>query len=138
VQQHIADGHRFRIWILDKMWTPSGGTYSSGDPYTNFRINYADSDPTRYGDNARQSEVVELGHGLTIDDSALRSSHFVSWDAPGSVKRYGEDSYKDIRIGPNGALVQSLNPVIAIKQMDSDEFRQVEVIRCTGRLVPMN
>lgn len=134
--QDRMDRHPFRIWILDVYWTPSGGTYSGYGPYTNFQINYANSRIKDYGDNARQSEIVWLSGGLTLDDTVGVSRNFVSWDAPRSVRNYGEDRYKDIRIGPNGALVQSQDPVIAIRRIDSGEVRKVEVVRCTGRLIP--
>jgi hypothetical protein len=48
------------------------------------------------------------------------------------------DNHKDIRIGPNGALVQSVNPILCIRQTRDREYRQVEVIRCTGRVVPVH
>jgi len=86
-----------------------------------------------YGDNARQSEIVELGHGMTID--LAKSRNFVSWDHPDSVECYGYDKYPDIRIGTNGALVQTSDPVICLKQIGQEERRGVKVVRCTGRLV---
>jgi hypothetical protein len=49
---------------------------------------------------------------------------------------YGFDNYKDIRIATNGALVQTQDPVICLRQIRSDQFRKMAVIRCTGRLVP--
>jgi hypothetical protein len=136
VRDQMGGGYTFRDWILEQIWTPSGGTYDivSG-VYTNFQIDYANSKPELYGDNARQSEVVELGSGLTIDDSPAGSPHFVNWDSQTSVAMYGWDTHKDIRIGPNGALVQSQDPVICIRQTRGGEYRKVEVIRCTGRLV---
>jgi len=137
-QEQITSGYVFQTWILNKIWTPSGGTCTSaGGHYTNFKIDYAKSKPHMYGDNARQSEVVELGSGLTVDDSPGMSPNFVSWDHPTSVTKYGEDLYKDIRIGPNGALIQTRDATICIKQIRAEERRQVQVIRCTGRLIPV-
>jgi len=137
VQNHINNHYAFETWILSKIWIPSGGTYgSSGNTYTNFQINYARSKPDQYGDNARQSEVVKLPSGLTVDDGPSVSPHFMNWDSKASVVKYGEDDHKDIRIGPNGALIQSYDPVICIRQIGGSEYRQVEVVRCTGRLVP--
>jgi hypothetical protein len=137
LQVYYPSKYGFQDQILTPIWAASGGTYSSlptPPPYWgNFQINYANSRPDKYGDNARQSEVVNLGTGMTIDES--RSPNFVSWDAPGSVDNYGEDTHKDIRIGPNGALVQTKDPVICIRRIDGGEFRRVTVVRCTGRLL---
>jgi len=136
VQSQMGGGYTFRDWILEKIWTPSGGTYGyASGQYTNFQIDYANSKPEEYGDNARQSEVVALGYGLTVDDSPVMSPHFTNWDSRASVTTYGEDDHKDVRIGPNGALLQSQDPVICIRQTHAGEYRKVEVIRCTGRLV---
>ena len=71
---------------------------------------------------------------MTIDPS--KSPNFVSWDDPDSVECYGYDEYRDIRIGTNGALVQTRDPVICLRQIGQDERKAVKVVRCTGRLVP--
>jgi hypothetical protein len=139
LQEQIG-GYTFRDYILSPIWSPSGGTYQA-DPArnsynTNFQINYANSKPQQYGDNARQSEVVELARGLTIDPAPGVSPNFLNWDVATAQRLYGVDNRKDIRIGPNGALVQSINPVICIRQIAGGEYRQFEVIRCTGRMVP--
>jgi hypothetical protein len=136
LRDQMGGSHSFRIGILERYWLPSGGTYQVVDGvYTNFQIDYANSQPEMYGDNARQSEAVDLGYGLTIDDSPIRSPNFVNWDAQSSVLKYGCDARKDIRIGPNGALVQTKDPVLCIRQRLGVESRQVQVVRCTGRLV---
>jgi len=139
LQEQIG-GYTFRDYILSPIWAPSGGTWQA-DPArnsynTNFQIDYANSRPDRYGDNARQSEVVELAHGLTIDPASGVSPNFLNWDAPTPLRLYGVDDHRDIRIGPNGALVQSMNPVICIRQIAGSEYRRFEVIRCTGRVLP--
>jgi len=90
--------------------------------------------PDQYGDNARQSEDVVLRSGITVDLAASR--YFFSWDSPNSVECYGGDLYPDIRIGTNGALVQTLDPVICLKETRGGERRAVTVVRCTGRVVP--
>ena len=95
-----------------------------------------------YADNTRQREIVRLGRRVTIDLTKCR--HFVSWDAPDSVVCYGGDAYgdelqgenRDIRIGTNGALVQTREPLICLKLMDREEYRALKVVRCTGRVVP--
>ena len=87
-----------------------------------------------YGDNARQSEWVPLGHQMTID--LARSRYFMSWDHPDSVECYGGDLYPDIRIGTNGALVQTVDPVICLMDRDAEERRAVTAVRCTGRVIP--
>jgi len=92
------------------------------------------TDPLKYGDNSKQSEWVPLGHQMTIDLAKCR--YFMSWDDPDSVEAYGGDEYPDIRIGPNGALVQTVDPVICLKDRDAEERRAVTAVRCTGRLVP--
>jgi|GEM_PF-3463236 len=111
-------------------WQPIYDCY-----YYDFQL-VNDPSVASYGDNARQSEIVKLGHGMTIDPSSSASPNFVSWDHPNAVECYGGDKYKDIRIGPNGALVQTQDPTICIQQIDTDEKRKVKVVRCTGRLVP--
>jgi len=142
LQVHYPSYHGFRDQILTPIWSVSGGTYDSLTKpdgtryYGNFRIDYSKSRPDRYGDNARQSETVRLGYGLTIDDRAGASPDFVNWDDSSCVTRnYGGDLHKDIRIGPNGALVQTKDPVITIRQIRGEECRRVRAVRCTGRLV---
>jgi hypothetical protein len=116
-------------------WWAAGGTYSGSAPNYTFTLNPQDARPEFFGHAAHQSEVVELGYGLTIDDSPTRSPNFVNWNGQTSVTMYGWDTYKDIRIGPNGALVQTKDPVLCIRQKLGVESRQVQVVRCTGRLV---
>ena len=95
-------------------------------------------------DNVRQSEVVPLPHGITVD--ARRCKWFYNWDDVDSVEAYGGDgeievdgrSFKadrDIRLGPNGALVQTQDPVICFATENLDDRRAVKVVRCTGRLI---
>jgi prepilin-type N-terminal cleavage/methylation domain-containing protein len=136
LQSRMGSRHTFRIWILEKIWTPSGGTYSSdGGVYVNFQIDYANSRPEKYGDNARQSETVILGGSLTIDTDSGHCENFVNWDAPGSVDHYGEDDTRDIRISPNGCLLQARAPVLCIREKRSEDRMRVEVNRITGRVV---
>ena len=101
--------------------------------YYNITYDPTGGSVSSYGDNARQSKVVPLGPNMTIDPA--KSPNFVSWDAPNSVECYGHDDYRDIRIGTNGALVQTLEPVICLKQRDQEQRKAVTVVRCTGRLV---
>jgi Tfp pilus assembly protein FimT len=97
------------------------------------------SDPTLFGDNAVQSETVKLAGRMTIDDSPLMSPNFTNWDGPPPyVVCYGDDQNKDIRIAPNGALVQTRDPVICIKDLDRGESGQLQAIRCTGRLISVD
>jgi prepilin-type N-terminal cleavage/methylation domain-containing protein len=107
---------------------PSYQTY-----YYNFKLTskpYAES----YGDNARQTDCVSLGPRMTIDLS--RSTNFVNWDGKTSVEYYGWDNTYDIRIGPHGALVQTKDPVICLKHIDTGEVKKVKIVRCTGRVAP--
>jgi len=87
-----------------------------------------------YGDNARQGHVVPIGPNMTIDLS--QSPNFISWDHPNSVECYGGDTYPDIRLGTNGALVQTHEPTICLKHTHRDDSRRFSVVRCTGRLIP--
>jgi len=134
-----ADEHAYpgsSIQGLVNLWTASGGTCDwQNGYYVNFRINQSNTVDYRYGDNARQSEIVDLATGLTVDNDPVNSPNFINWDAPRSVKWAGGDTHPDIRIGPSGSLVQTLDPVICIKRIDGEERRRVRVIRCTGRLV---
>jgi len=88
----------------------------------------------RYGDNARQTEVVDVGKSMTLDTTNGRSVHFINWDSPTAVECYGYDDTLDIRIGPNGALVQTLDPILCIMQREDGEYKRIQVVRCTGRL----
>jgi prepilin-type N-terminal cleavage/methylation domain-containing protein len=136
VQSRMGSRHTFRIYVLDKMWYPSGGTCSlSGGVYGNFQIDYADSDPLKYGDNARQSEVVELSNGLTIDLESGRTENFINWDAAGSVDHYGQDGTRDLRVAPNGCLMQATVPILALREVRATDVVRVEVNRITGRVV---
>jgi hypothetical protein len=108
--------------------------------YYDFRLSN-DPQDFDYGDNARQSEYVRLEPSLTIDPSSTASPNFINWDAPESVECYGYDEYKDIRIGPNGALVQTLDPVICIRERgkrDDVQVKRVQIVRCTGRVIPVD
>jgi hypothetical protein len=92
---------------------------------------------TSYADNARQSEVQELAPAVMIDLKKCRN--FYSWDSKESVEAYGYDELPDVRIGTNGALVQTREPVIALRyglREGEYEWRGTRVIRCTGRLIP--
>ncbi len=136
--QHNLGGGGAIAWILFGEWNDSGGTFTWSSPwYTNMTINPANTRPQNYGDNAKQTEVLKIGGSLTIDDSATASPGFINWDSPQSVRTYGSDKYKDIRIAPNGALVQTADPTICFRMIRGDEFRRVQVVRCTGRLVPV-
>ena len=141
LQQNLGGGGAI-AWILFGEWYSSGGTFTWVSPwYANMTINSANTRPQDYGDNARQSEIVKMGGGLTVDDSSSASPDFINWDAPPqpvSLSRpgYGSDGYKDLRIATNGALVQTREPVICVRQIDGTELRKWRVIRCTGRLVP--
>lgn len=106
------------------------------------------SSQTRFGDNSRQSEVVRLPTGLTIDASSDKSPNFTNWDdsslSTASHLCYGYDkrwqdgllAIRDIRIATNGALVQTREPTICIKMFTGGESRSWTVIRCTGRMRP--
>ncbi len=91
-------------------------------------------------DNARQSEIVLLAPSVTIDRTKCRN--FFSWDAKDSVECYGYDEYPDIRVGVNGALMQTVEPVIALQygigRTNLKEWRGIRVIRCTGRVIPQS
>jgi hypothetical protein len=101
--------------------------------YYNITYNPALAQANKLADNTKQSEVIWL-HMITVDRA--RCSNFVSWDDPHSVECYGGDEYPDIRIGTNGALVQTRDPVICLKIRDAEERRWVTVVRCTGRVLP--
>ncbi|HUW55705.1 MAG TPA: prepilin-type N-terminal cleavage/methylation domain-containing protein [Planctomycetota bacterium] len=110
-------------------WGPAYAAY-----YYDFQL-VNDPSVASYGDNARQSEIVKLGHGLTIDPTGSVSPNFFNWDSQTAVEAYGWDKYKDVRIGPNGALVQTQDPTICIQEIHGPDKRQVKVVRCTGRVV---
>jgi Tfp pilus assembly protein FimT len=119
------------------VWYHAGGRQEGGKrPY----VYHPDlTDATKYGDNARQSEVVKLASRITIDPSPEASPNFVSWDMlslPDGTKRlYGGDDHKDIRLGPHGALVQTRSPILCLTATDSRDRRRITVVRCTGRAV---
>jgi type II secretory pathway pseudopilin PulG len=117
-------------------WWAAGGTYSGSSPTYTFTLHPENAKPEFYGHAAHQSETLELGYSLTIDDSPARSPNFVNWDAQASVTRYGWDTTKDIRLGPSGALVQTTDPTLCIRQKQGVESRRVQVVRCTGRVIP--
>ncbi len=100
--------------------------------YYNITYNSSLTSVSSFGDNARQSNFTRLGPHLTIDLPRCRD--FVSWDSRNSVAAYGYDEYPDIRIGTNGALIQTREPVICIKDIDTGARRAVTVVRCTGRV----
>lgn len=85
------------------------------------------------GDNARQSGILAIGNGMTIDLS--RSPDFISYDAPRNACPYGKDNYPDIRVGQHGALVPSIEPTICLREINQDRRMTYQVVRCTGRLV---
>ena len=143
VQETIASGEGYKMYPgsaiqgLVNLWRDAGGTCEWKDGYyVNFQINQADTRDYRYGDNSRQTEVVAVGTGLTIDTAPLVSPNFINWDAQASVKWAGDDEHRDIRISPSGSLVQTRDPTLCIVQIRGKERRRVRVIRCTGRLVP--
>lgn len=100
--------------------------------YYNITYNSSLTSVSSYGDNARQSDITRLGLRMTIDLPRCRD--FVSWDSRNSVAAYGYDEYPDIRIGTNGALIQTREPVICIKDVDTGIRRAITVVRCTGRV----
>jgi hypothetical protein len=117
-------------------WWAAGGTRTGSFPNWVFTLNPNNAHPECYGHASHQSEIVTLGNSLTIDDLPFWSPNFVNWDQRTAYTNYyGSDNTKDIRIGPNGALVQSTDPVICLRQIGGAERRKLEVIRCTGRLI---
>ena len=54
------------------------------------------------------------------------------------MEKYGYDEYRDIRIGTNGALVQTRDPLICLmvpaRLEENRQYRYVKVVRCTGRV----
>lgn len=116
------------IWPPDYGFKPEPQAAVGGGSDTNYF--------TYYGDNARQSEVVLIGSGITIDNTPEWSPNFISWDMLVQHScRFGKDPYPDIRVNMTGALVQPLEPVICFRQVNSDQRRRLQVVRCTGRLI---
>ena len=89
--------------------------------------------PGVYADNARQSEVRSLQTGIRFDLDRCRN--FINWDDKASVERYGHDKHRDIRLGTNGALVQTREPILCLTWEDLEERRAIKIIRCTGRML---
>ena len=119
----------------NSVWAASGGASNGSYNPANTQAMYQYGNTIYYGDNARQSEVVWLGSGMTLDRSGSHSPNFVSWDAPRIGCPYGKDNYPDVRIGPHGALVQSREPTLCFKETGAEQRRSFTVVRCTGRLV---
>ena len=121
------------------VWYHAGGRRVGNESSARFEYRPELTDPVKFGDNSRQSEVVKLSPYITIDPDAARNPNFVSWDmstlADGSRRPYGGDNYRDIRIGPHGALVQSRDPVICLKAIGGSDRQPVTVVRCTGRIL---
>ncbi len=93
-------------------------------------------DPQYNGDNAKQSEIVTLSPLITIDPNIAASPHFISYDmVVGPSMPYGRDDYRDIRVSQNGALVQSIDPEICLKEIRGTERFRITVVRCTGRVM---
>jgi len=120
----------------NSVWAASGGATNGSYNPANTQAVYPYGNTIYYGDNARQSEVVWLGSGMTLDVSPGHSPNFVSWDAARIGCPYGKDAWRDVRIGPHGALVASVEPTLCFKQTGAEQRRNFQVIRCTGRLVP--
>jgi type II secretory pathway pseudopilin PulG len=97
------------------------------------------TNPAKLGDNARQSERVLLSSLIAIDPDPAQSPNFISYDAKtlpdGTSRPYGGDDTRDIRIGVNGALAQSIEPTICLKEIKGTERLKVMVVRCTGRVM---
>jgi len=104
--------------------------------YYDFQYNPEDAWEGSLGDNAHQSEYVELGSGVTIATAKCR--YFLNWDAKNAVECYGYDDTRDVRVGTNGALVQTLDPVICLKEKGMKNYRAIQVVRCTGRVISAN
>jgi len=106
-----------------------------GSYYTNIAYNPAGASTSSYNDNARQSDYVPL-YGTEITISVPRSRHFINWDSRTAVECYGYDDTPDIRVGVNGALVQTYDPVICLRQSGTENVKAIQVVRCTGRVIP--
>jgi prepilin-type N-terminal cleavage/methylation domain-containing protein len=124
--------------FLVSVWAASGGASNGSFNAANTKTVYAYGNMIYYGDNARQSEVVWLGSRMTLDRTGGFSPNFESWDAPRIGCPYGKDGYPDVRIGPHGALVPSIEPTICFKEIGANQRRQYQVVRCTGRLVAVH
>ena len=102
--------------------------------YYDFQYNPEDAWESSMGDNAKQSEYVELGSGITI--ALAKCRFFLNWDAKEAVECYGYDTTRDIRVGVNGALVQSQDPLIVLKEKREPNYRAIQIVKCTGRVIP--
>ncbi len=137
LEHNLGDGGNI-AWIIWGEWEYAGGPINwDGKYYQNLSPGDIHPNPTNstfignYGHNSYQSEVLAVHPDLTIDPSTTASPNFINWD---QNCYYGADTTPDIRIGPNGALVQTQDPTLCIKQIRGTEMIRVEVIRCTGRL----
>ncbi len=100
--------------------------------YYNFTYDSSLSSTSSFGHNAKQSEVMSIGGTMTIN--MAKSRNFLNWNSQSSVTAYGWDTTPDIRLGTNGALVQTQEPTIVIRDMNSGDLRAINVVRCTGRV----
>ncbi len=121
---------------LTDWWTP-GPWYASGGRDEGSLVYHPELTDSRYlGDNAKQSEIVQLGSVIMIDPIPAASPHFESYDVVvGASMPYGRDNYRDIRVGLVGALVQSIDPEICLKEIRGTERFRITVVRCTGRVM---
>ena len=119
--------------FIGTVWAASGGTSGGGYNQANTQASYNYYGTIYYGDNARQSEYMVLGNGMTIDLS--QSEHFGSYDGPRPNAPYGKDDYSDVRLGINGALVPTQEPKICVKEIGQQKRQSYTVVRCTGRLI---
>ena len=108
--------------------------------YTEITWDSSRSDASRFGDNAHLTDDFILSETIVIDMN--QSTDFVSWDAPTpdpNAQPYGKDEYPDIRIGTNGAMLQTKEPIICLKvAREKAQRRHVSVVRCTGRVFRLN
>ena len=126
------------LWNYETgVWWHAGGRHSEGGSTWTFDPKL--TDPNRNGDNARQSEIEKLSPAITVDTDPLTSPNFLSWDstvlATGGTRPYGGDDDRDIRLGPSGALVQTREPTICLKEIGSSAKMKITVVRCTGRIL---
>ena len=129
------------LWNYETgVWWHAGGRHSEGSSTWPFDPTL--TDPSRFGDNARQSDPIPLSEALTIDPTPTWSPNFLNWDAKtiadGTTRPYGGDDTNDIRMTPNGALLQSVEPTICLKHRSGGERLQITVVRCTGRVLRKN
>ncbi len=110
------------------VWLASGG-------HTDGTYHPEDTQSGSNGDNAHQSEEMVLGIGMTIDTTSNRSPDFVNFDAPRAGCPYGKDNYPDVRVGQHGALLQTADPTLCLKEIGQEKRQSFTVVRCTGRLV---